>query len=111
MNSQGAADNLAKCRLAIDNGFGGVMMWSVTGATSAFLDSLARYVNPNRATDVLAPSKMRRANGASLALRSNRLTGLKEVSFTVFSSVNGMPVDLSMYDVSGRLVEPSSTGQ
>jgi chitinase len=43
MNSQGAADNLAKCRLAIDNSFGGVMAWDVTGFSAAMLDSLARY--------------------------------------------------------------------
>jgi hypothetical protein len=104
MNSQGAADNLAKCRLAIDNGFGGVMMWSVTAAPDAFLDSLARYVNPNRTTIALAPSQMRHANPASLSVRINSATGLNEISFSVPSSVNGM-VDLGMYDLRGRLVK------
>lgn len=104
MNSQGAADNLAKCRLAIDNAFGGVMMWAVTGATSAFLDSLARYVNPDRLPISVTNSQMRVASDATLLVRCNKLTGANEIFFTVPSSGSGMLVDLSMYDVQGRLV-------
>lgn len=61
-------------------------------------------VNPNRGTIALTPSQMRLANDANLLVRSNKFTGAKEILFTVPSSVNGMLVDLSMYDVQGRLV-------
>jgi hypothetical protein len=105
MNSFGLADNLAKCRLAIDSGFGGVMAWSVTGFSAAMLDSLARYVNPNRTTIALAPSQMRSANGANLFVRSNRVAGLNGIFYTVPASVNGATVDLGMYDVKGCLVK------
>ena len=105
MNSQGAADNLAKCRLAIDSGFGGVMMWSVTGATSAFLDSLARYVTHISTAIAVAPSQIRDANDANLLVRNNKISGVSEIFFSVPSSVNGTMVDLGMYDVKGELVK------
>jgi hypothetical protein len=101
-NSFGLADNLAKCRLAIDNGFGGVMAWAVTGFSAAMLDSLARYVNPNRSTIALAPSRMRSVSHADLSVRT---VGLNGVFYTVPASVNGTTVDLGMYDVKGCLVK------
>jgi Glycosyl hydrolases family 18 len=108
--SKGAADNLAKCRLAIDSSFGGVMAWSITGFATSMFDSLARYVNKSTAI-VYAPSQMRGANGANLFVRNNRATGLNEIFFTVPLSANGMPVDLSMYDVEGRLVRTIFHGE
>jgi hypothetical protein len=38
-------DNLAKCRLAIDSSFGGVMAWDVNKSSGSVYDSLARYVS------------------------------------------------------------------
>jgi hypothetical protein len=105
MNSQGAADNLAKCRLAIDNSFGGVMAWSVTGFPNDFLDSLAHYVNPNRTTTALVSSQMHSANGADLCARNIRVAGLNEIIYTVPASVNGTSVELGMYDLRGALVK------
>jgi hypothetical protein len=105
MNTFGAADNLAKCRLAIDSGFGGVMMWSVTGAPSSFLDSLARYVNPARTNIAFAPSQMRLTNGANLSVRNNKATGLNEIFISIPSSNNGISINLGMYDVKGSLVK------
>jgi hypothetical protein len=105
MNTFGLADNLAKCRLAIDSGFGGVMAWSVTGFSAAMLDSLARYVNPNRTTIALAPSRMRTVDGANLFVRNKKGSGVSEIFFSVPSSVNGTMVDLGMYDVKGGLVK------
>jgi hypothetical protein len=103
--SKGAADNLAKCRLAIDNGFGGVMAWAVTGFSAAMLDSLARYVNPNRTSITPAPSQMLITDRARLILRNNRVSGLNEVFITVPSSANRTSVDLAMYDIKGALVK------
>lgn len=42
-------DILAKCRYAIDSGYGGIVAWNVTMAptyTTWILDSISRYVNP-----------------------------------------------------------------
>ena len=46
------ADNLAKCRLAIDSGFGGVMGWDVGKSSATAYDSLARYVTHTPVTGV-----------------------------------------------------------
>jgi hypothetical protein len=111
-------DILAKCRYAIDNGFGGIMAWHITRATTVtswILDSIAHYVTHNPVTYELVPAAQAQFGvNASLSVRNNRMTGLNEVFYSV-PSVNGSFVDLGVYDVKGALVKtlvhgPSSLG-
>lgn len=81
------ADNLAKCRLAIDSGFGGVMAWDVTKGNAAAFDSIAHYVT--HVTTGIGP--LPRA-GKNISLFVNR----GEMSM------------VSMYDTKGVLVKPNA---
>jgi hypothetical protein len=79
------ADNLAKCRLAIDSGFGGVMGWDVGKASASVYDSLARYVSHSTTSIVPGP----------YFVRSKTKVGLAK----------GAGSELRMYDVKGALMK------
>jgi hypothetical protein len=102
------ADILAKCRYAIDNGFGGIMAWHISRAqtvTSWILDSIAHYVT-HTPTDVLPTPAQRYAAAKALEARYNAMTRLGEISYTVMPSAAGAAfVDLGVYDLKGALVK------
>jgi hypothetical protein len=47
-------DIAAKCRYAIDNGYGGIMVWDITHAPASTMDTVARYVSLAHGTGVAA---------------------------------------------------------
>jgi hypothetical protein len=99
-------DILAKCRWSIDNGYGGIMAWHITRATSItpwILDSIARYVTHNPPSAV-TPMGRQFGSNSFLFVKNNRFTGLREISYTV-SPACGSVVDLGMYDTKGALVK------
>jgi hypothetical protein len=101
-------DILAKCRWAIDNGYGGIMAWHITRAqtiTPWILDSIARYVTHTPVTYELVPAQQQFGDKTFLSVKSNRITGLNEVFYSVPSNVIGSFVDLGIYDVKGALVK------
>ncbi len=103
-------DILSKCRWAIDNGYGGIMAWDIARAetiTPWILDSISHYVTHTVTAITLTPSNSRyeNARNSGLFVRYDKATGVTEISFADQSSVGGSPVDLSMFDVRGRLVK------
>jgi hypothetical protein len=102
-------DILAKCRYAIDNGYGGIMAWDITSAPTWVLDSIARYVTHNP-TSTVAPIRMHYGSSSFLFVKNNRFTGPEEISYTV-SPAGGSVVDLGMYDMKGALVKTLFHGQ
>lgn len=102
------ADNLAKCRLAIDSGFGGVMAWDVTRGNAAAFDSIAHYVShvPTNLGSFARPG-----NDVRLFVKNDGMGGVTLVSYSVPASVNGTWVDLGMYDVNGALVKTIFRGK
>lgn len=61
------ADNLAKCRLAIDSSFGGVMAWDVGKSSAMAYDSIAHYVTHSPVTGVY-PYRIRSPRAATPTL-------------------------------------------
>ncbi len=96
------ADNLAKCRLAIDSGFGGVMAWDVTKGNQAAFDSIARYVTH---VPVNLRASERMGNDARLFVKGNGAGGMTLVSYSLPSALRGTPVELGMYGMDGALVK------
>jgi hypothetical protein len=106
-------DILAKCRYAIDKGYGGIMAWDITSATSTtpwILDSIARYVT-HSVTNARAPFQMQIVNNANLFVKNNRFTGVNEVLYTVPPDAEGALVDLGVYDIKGALVKTVACGR
>jgi len=106
-------DILAKCRWAIDNGYGGVMAWDICRAasvTSWILDSMARYVTHNP-TIVQVPNQIQYAKNANLFVKNNKTTGLNEIFYSAPSDVHGAFVDLGVYDLKGALIRTLVHGQ
>jgi len=100
-------DILAKCRWAIDNGYGGIMAWDIcnaTNITSWILDSIARYVT-HSATPARPAFQMQYAGNADLFVKKNGTTGLNEIFYAVPTDVKGAFVDLGVYDMRGALVK------
>jgi hypothetical protein len=100
------ADNLAKCRLAIDSGFGGVMAWDVNKSTDMAYDSIAHYVN--HSTTRIGPFAGA-SNRAYLIVGSNG-NGGTTVSYSAPSALKGGRVDLGMYDVRGIRIRTIFSG-
>jgi hypothetical protein len=99
-------DILAKCRYAIDNGFGGVMAWTIARATTVtpwILDSISRYVT-HSATSVVSAAQQAPFFGTRLLVRCDRAAGANVITVEGISSVNGTPSELAMFDPRGRLV-------
>ncbi len=87
------ADNLAKCRLAIDSSFGGVMAWDVGKSAANAYDSIAHYVTHTPTTGV-SPFRYRTARGAHPGFFTGSKTG---------SAMGG-------YSVAGRYILKMSEG-
>jgi hypothetical protein len=101
-------DILAKCRYAIDSGYGGVMAWDIVRATSVtswILDSMARYVTHTPTTFMATPFQMQQESGTGLFVRSTGPGGAHDIYFRVPSSAAEADIDLEMYNVKGALVK------
>jgi hypothetical protein len=103
-------DILAKCRYAIDSGYGGIMAWDITSAPTYVLDSIARYVTHNPATFASeGPLQMQQPDDAGLFMHyKNGIAGLTGISYRVPGGAVG---DLRMYDVKGALVRTLVLGR
>jgi hypothetical protein len=98
-------DILAKCSYAIDNGFGGVMGWHITGAGADVLDGIATYVNHN-ATQIIPNAGERQARAIALMAHYDQMKRLREISYIVpLNSAHNALVDLGLYDGKGALVK------
>jgi hypothetical protein len=93
------ADIAAKCRYAIDGGFGGIMIWDVTHAPASTMDTVARYVSLEHASAAIAPQAWA-ASGAKVTV-----FGGSEVAYELPASGKNAFVDLGVYDLRGNLVK------
>jgi hypothetical protein len=98
------ADNLAKCRLAIDSAFGGVMAWDVGKSSAAAYDSIAHYVNHAPTTGV-SPFRLRPARNLRPTLSVGSATGWMSVSYSIPTGFAGSRIDLGLYDAQGGRVK------
>jgi hypothetical protein len=103
-------DIIAKCRYAIDSGYGGIMAWDITSAPTYVLDSIARYVTHNPVTLADAPLLIQHAdgNGLFVCTTNNRTAGVTGIRYRAPS---GEMVELGMYDVKGALVHALYRGK
>lgn len=100
------SDILAKCRWAIDNGFGGIMGWHIAAASGQVLDSIATYVTHDAAVYVLPTPGQREANAIALRADYDAMKRLRAFNCIVPKTNTGSAqVDLRMYDASGSLVK------
>jgi hypothetical protein len=103
----------AKCRFAIDNGYGGVMVWEISRACAACNDNTAKYVNKSAPTAVRPGMEARRAfmESRTLAVVSNPFTGSRDIRYSVASKDgNAAVIDLGLYDMAGGLVKSLAKG-
>jgi hypothetical protein len=92
------SDIAAKCRYAIDGGFGGIMIWDVTHAPASTMDTVARYVSLEHASAV-APQAWAAA-GAKVSV-----FGGNEIAYELPVSGKNAFVELGVYDLRGNLVK------
>ncbi len=103
----------AKIKFAIDNQFGGIMIWEIAHACAQCNEVTAKYVNKDIAS-ALRPGMaqrlaFRRANTLSVAV--NPVTGAREVRYSVAAGAgNAATIDLGLYDMGGALVKNLAKG-
>jgi chitinase len=95
----------AKCLFAINNGYGGIMIWEIGRACAKCNDTTAYYVNKN-ATSTLPFSQMAN-NGKQetvFYVVNSARTGVREIRYSVPSSAGSQFIDLGLFDMRGSLV-------
>jgi hypothetical protein len=97
-------DVAAKCRYAIDQGFGGVMVWEIDRAPRACDSVTALFVNKN-AIVAVNPFTGRLSEG--LALTVDAAHGMRAVRYGLGAAGY---VDLGLYDMRGALVRSLARG-
>ncbi|MDB5047382.1 MAG: chitinase [Fibrobacteres bacterium] len=103
------ADIAAKCRYAIDNGYGGIMVWDITHAPAATMDTVARYVSLAYTTGISTIGNFKRDN-ASFSIKRNGLTGRNGISYAAIPGPDGALVP-GVYDFQGiRVRNPGAAG-
>jgi hypothetical protein len=101
-----AAAWTGKADYSINNGLGGIMEWAVKGGTlqTACYNALAPYV-VHVSTLVLAGNQIAFENAGSLFIKSNGMTGMHEICYSVPQENSGNSIDLCVYDIKGALVK------
>jgi hypothetical protein len=99
-------DIAAKCKYSITNGYGGVMVWLIQRACTACNDTTANYICPSQTYAIYKPA-MQCKKDASLFVQNTLATGRPQLRYTVYAagSTGEVPVDLSLYDMSGTLIQ------
>ena len=103
----------AKCKFAIDNGYGGIMIWEVAQACSACNEMTAKYVDKNAVTSVRPGMEARLAfqQANTLSIVTNSLTGAREIRYSVGSAGGDAAfINLGLYDMNGGLVKTLAHG-
>jgi hypothetical protein len=100
----------AKCKFAIDSGFGGIMVWEIARACKACDEMTIKYTNKDAATSMRPQMDARMAfhRARTLAVSKNPLTGASEIRYSLTGDA-GM-VDLGIYDMAGGRVKTLSRG-
>jgi hypothetical protein len=94
----------AICSMVINNGYGGIIQWSITKNDSGpkNMAALAAFVPvPGSATIV---REMHYDSPVSLFVKNNGTNGAQEVGYSLASG-SGPVVDLCVYDIKGALVK------
>jgi hypothetical protein len=99
----------AKCQYALNNGYGGVMTWDISGAANKLLcyQAIAKYV-PLASTPVLVCLRPYSGQQQNPLIRICKgQSGMLEIVYTVPQSSNnsGVFADVSIFDVRGALVQ------
>ena len=101
----------AKCKFAIDSGFGGIMIWEISRACKACDEMTIKYVNKDAASAVRPQMDARMAfmKSKTLAVARNPITGSREIRYTV--GAGAAMVDLGIYDMDGGWVKTLAHGR
>jgi hypothetical protein len=103
-------DIAAKCRYAIDKGYGGIMVWDITHAPASTSDSIAKYVSLSHTSIVHGASPGRglaSSRGmATLSVRSKGSDGTRVISYSSAADV----LDLGLYDMKGSRIRTLAHG-
>jgi Glycosyl hydrolases family 18 len=99
----------AKCLYAINNGYGGVMVWEIARACTACNDTTAYYVNKNAVVPVMPMLSGLMQNGQRVLFSVSNGTGIgvSEIRYSVPSS---QVVNLSLFNMKGALVQNLANG-
>ncbi len=99
-------DITAKCKYAIDQGFGGIMVWEIDRAP-AICDSItASYVNHNAVS--LRKPRYADLGDQAVTLRITRAGGIQAVQYSLTAAG---AVDLGLYDMQGTLINHLVQGE
>lgn len=104
----------AKCKFAVDNGYGGIMIWEVARACTQCNEITAKYAAKDTRPTAIRPGMesrlaFRKAN--TLSIVSNAVTGAREIKYSVAShDGNAALINLGIYDMSGGLVKTLAKG-
>ena len=99
----------AKCLYAINNGYGGVMVWEIDRACTKCDDTTAYYVNKNAVVPVMPMLSGLTQNGQRVLFSVSNGTGIgvSEIRYSVPSS---QVVNLSLFNMKGALVQNLANG-
>jgi hypothetical protein len=102
-------DIIAKCKYAVDNGYGGIMVWDITHAPAATMDSVAHYVTHNAPTGLGVETRSvarRFAVGTGLSLGITTVGNGHRMVFLPPGQERGGPV--FAIDARGRSLPPGA---
>jgi hypothetical protein len=104
----------AKCKFAVDNGYGGIMIWEVARACAQCNEITAKYAAKDTRPTGLRPgmeARMAFQRANTLSIVSNGVTGAREVRYSVAAQDGSAPlINLGLYDMQGALIKTLAKG-
>ncbi len=100
----------AKCLYSINNGCGGIMIWSIDRAPTVCDSVTAYYVNKTvtQAGPLIPLCALHRGQRVAFTIVNNGSTGISEIRYSVPSAVS---VKLALFNMKGALVQKLASGQ
>jgi hypothetical protein len=97
----------AKCLYAINNSYGGVMVWEIARACAKCNDTTAYYVNKNATSALPMLANMPRGQQLGFSVLNNGTSGACEIRYSVpLAEV----VNVELFNMAGSLVKNLASG-
>jgi GH18 family chitinase len=97
----------AKCLYAINNGYGGVMVWEIARACAKCNDTTAYYVNKNATEALPLLANMARNQQIGFSVLNNGTAGACEIRYSVPTTE---VVNMKLFNMTGALVLDLASG-
>jgi GH18 family chitinase len=104
VNNPGDID--LKCKFAIDNGYGGIMVWEIANACAACDETTIKYVDKNFVTGVHPNRAAKTAyyKARTLSIVNNAVTGIREIYYSPASEIGSPTIKNKVFDMQGGLI-------